>query len=532
MKAALAALLICAAGVGAGSLSPFTASFSLPAQATGAIDVSGAGVAVLMMHNPDTLAGEMHWPAGAVATTWSRTDANYRLDGYPDRTYQGYSLSNQDADTTAWARSGAAVSFAPSEGWVAIALAADRLEVVGPEANTSWHPASGGLACAERAFPPHEYWLPALRTFPCVADALLGTMDGVNAALTLRASGIRWIEFMNVGWTCETSPCPAGGGYDTQPLVQAAVEASLVTIRHLALSGEGGELTLANVTGRVATMSVSYRGEIDGTLRLPRGDVAGVPAELGPGGDATVALTGLTRFGELRLQPDNDHAAVMTGDADWTHIRIDEEAGLPVLGSVAMAATGLAALVGAVKLLLGLLTRRTAQDALASPRRRELMERIDAHPGMSFRDIVRETGWISGTVRHHLSVLERTGVVERRPHKGTHRFFPAGSTKDWQQVVVLRNPEARQLWEWLTAYPGVSQKQIIAATARWGWTRSTAQNRLKQLEEAGIVVFNLQGRYKIYSAGPLGAAREEAVQGTPLEAGRADSQSARPSSTP
>lgn len=134
-----------------------------------------------------------------------------------------------------------------------------------------------------------------------------------------------------------------------------------------------------------------------------------------------------------------------------------------------------------------------------NPRRRLLLQTIRAHPGATFRELVRSTGLAGGTARHHLTVLRRQGHIVERRHRSTLRFFVAGThNDDWEAVVLLRQAGLARLHGWLQEHPGVIQKDALEVAAEWGWSRSTTQHRLQRLVDAGLLEAVPQGRRKMY----------------------------------
>ncbi len=169
------------------------------------------------------------------------------------------------------------------------------------------------------------------------------------------------------------------------------------------------------------------------------------------------------------------------------------------------------------KLAFALLTKLKPQNALSHPKRKALMDYIKARPGATFRELLRATGIHSGTARHHVAVLVRSGLVMQQDHKSTHRFFENhGKFNDnWSEVVLLREPELKQLHAWLAANPNSPQKAILAAAGEWGWGRSTTQHRLARLAEDGLVVIKQQGRLKLHSVTNAQPAKAPVVPARP-----------------
>ncbi len=198
---------------------------------------------------------------------------------------------------------------------------------------------------------------------------------------------------------------------------------------------------------------------------------------------------------------------------NWTAARVNE-APLEALvnvetGAAAAATIGLAIVV---KVLAGLFTRISGEEALKHPKRQQLHQFIQENPGSNFRELLRGTEMAAGTARHHLTILRRAGLTTEERHKGTLRFFD-GVQANWQAVVLLREPELRKLHGWIEANPGAMQRAILDhAVGQWGWSRSTTQHRLGRLVDGGLLDFAHVGRRKVYQI-----PAREAQRGTMLE---------------
>ncbi|HUR25286.1 MAG TPA: winged helix-turn-helix transcriptional regulator [Candidatus Thermoplasmatota archaeon] len=152
-------------------------------------------------------------------------------------------------------------------------------------------------------------------------------------------------------------------------------------------------------------------------------------------------------------------------------------------------------------LLAPLFTRLSKEQALEHPRRKQIFEYIQLHPGANFREVARNTGIAAGTVRHHLNVLERAGQIVEHSHGSTVRLFENHGKFDhnWSDLVLLREPALGKLHDWLKAHPNSPQKAVLEAMEAEQWSRSTTQHRLSRLVEGGIASIRLQGRLKMYS---------------------------------
>jgi DNA-binding transcriptional ArsR family regulator len=148
-------------------------------------------------------------------------------------------------------------------------------------------------------------------------------------------------------------------------------------------------------------------------------------------------------------------------------------------------------------------SRPTTDRVLAVPNRRRVHQAVAADPGAGFLELVRACGLGAGTVRHHLTVLAKHGLVAERRHGARTAFFEARACGDaWRGVVALRDPSLRLLHAAVAAAPGGSQSAFVQAMARHGWTRTTTQHRLARLERHGLLRSGRGLRAKLYWASP------------------------------
>jgi predicted transcriptional regulator len=142
------------------------------------------------------------------------------------------------------------------------------------------------------------------------------------------------------------------------------------------------------------------------------------------------------------------------------------------------------------------------EDALEHPKRQKVYGYILVHPGATFREVVRETGYATGTTRHHLTILKRSNAIMEQKYLQTLRYFENHGryTETWDTIALLREEPLALLHQWVMGNPMNNQKAILAAMAEVGWSRSTAQHRLSRLVDGGLVSMRPQGRMNMYEA--------------------------------
>lgn len=133
---------------------------------------------------------------------------------------------------------------------------------------------------------------------------------------------------------------------------------------------------------------------------------------------------------------------------------------------------------------------------LDSSVRREMLELIRSHPGMTVRELLEEmqVGW--GTLYHHLTVLERSELV-RCVVSGRRRLLylteQGPVPKDTKERSVLAGSTARKLGEVIAANEGLGIEAIVQQS---GVSPRVAYYHIKRLLEAGLVKSDSSTRYR------------------------------------
>ena len=139
--------------------------------------------------------------------------------------------------------------------------------------------------------------------------------------------------------------------------------------------------------------------------------------------------------------------------------------------------------------------RRIQGHASGQANRNALLAAITREPGLTFRGVCRAAGIATGTARHHLSGLRGAGQVVCFTRALEHLYYPAGWTgATAARHALLAEAGFRELLDCLRDKPRC-QREVADALP---WPRSTTQNRLKRLTQAGALRFVPRGRYLIY----------------------------------
>jgi len=113
-----------------------------------------------------------------------------------------------------------------------------------------------------------------------------------------------------------------------------------------------------------------------------------------------------------------------------------------------------------------------------------ILELINKNPGISFSEIMRETGFKNGVLSHHLSKIEESGqvLVQRSPRVA--RVYPCGiKVQEAQLIKNLRNPTMKKIIISLL-HKRLSFKEI---TKKAGKSQGTVSVYLKEMTEQNII---------------------------------------------
>ncbi|HUR63715.1 MAG TPA: winged helix-turn-helix transcriptional regulator [Candidatus Thermoplasmatota archaeon] len=323
-----------------------------------------------------------------------------------------------------------------------------------------------------------------------------------RASFVVRAQGLRVVEWHNATVTCQDDGhCPDGAGTTWKVAKAPTGDGATVTqVSFAILNGNGGNLDGAGEAQRAATGGPALDVGVQGTLRLPLADRTAPCQCIDPAGK-TIILGGNLTLHHLSMASDSRLEADVSGSA--VEARLDELRVNPALvfgAKGAVVAGGVA--VGIAALVAWLLFSRVLhpERALRNPKRRGILEAVVAHPGLEISDLSQSTGYAEGTVRHHLAVLQRVGlVVANRTGRRVHFFENHGRyAHNWRTVAAQRDSKSRQLLEWIHRNPGRSQGEVVEEGEAFGMKRSAVLRRLGRLAAAGLVTIERKGRTRLY----------------------------------
>lgn len=139
-------------------------------------------------------------------------------------------------------------------------------------------------------------------------------------------------------------------------------------------------------------------------------------------------------------------------------------------------------------------TRISQGKALENENRKKLYDLIKSKPGLSVRDISRESGMDWRTVLYHISVLKRHHFISVCYSRNRHNIFENGGRykQDEREIAsAASNENAARLIEFLRKNPGATQKQICETL---GYSAPLASWHTKYLEKMGLLEKRKEGK--------------------------------------
>lgn len=142
------------------------------------------------------------------------------------------------------------------------------------------------------------------------------------------------------------------------------------------------------------------------------------------------------------------------------------------------------------------ITREPTTRLLDQPTRRRILDTIKAKPGIKISNVCKETGAGWGTVKHHLHLLEKSGLVVSSSLGRDRLLFTADTPDDERRAQeALRQGRAESLAAAIAQKPGASQKQLCADVRM---TRKIIRRYVEVLSEAGLIKEQRESRFQRY----------------------------------
>lgn len=141
---------------------------------------------------------------------------------------------------------------------------------------------------------------------------------------------------------------------------------------------------------------------------------------------------------------------------------------------------------------LALFSRLKKPELLEHPTRQAIHDMVTARPGIHFKEMQRTLELAPGTLRHHVRHLVNQEILKERPLGGyTCYFLHDVGRQEVATLGVVKSDGARAVLEQIRAQPGITGKQVAAAT---GLSSGTVAYHVKRLQETGAVNAERDGR--------------------------------------
>jgi len=132
---------------------------------------------------------------------------------------------------------------------------------------------------------------------------------------------------------------------------------------------------------------------------------------------------------------------------------------------------------------------------LGMERRNEILQTIEARPGVTFRELARELGVGIGDLQYHLRKLEREGAVFSRKVGKRRYIFPRGFEKEYQKLVIAISTETRRRILLALMKGPLGQSEIARELEL---SQPTVSYHMRELTKLGIVNAERHGKSIIY----------------------------------
>lgn len=131
-------------------------------------------------------------------------------------------------------------------------------------------------------------------------------------------------------------------------------------------------------------------------------------------------------------------------------------------------------------------------------RNNQILELVNEHPGLNFRDIMRLTGLKNGVISYHVKKLEYKNQLTVKRKTGNTRFFPL-DVNEAESILLemIRRPTPKDIILLLEKNPsGLTLNQIVEYTCK---AQSTISVNLQLLTAKKILSIRFHNRKKIFT---------------------------------
>ncbi|MEA3143991.1 MAG: Helix-turn-helix domain [Thermoplasmata archaeon] len=316
-------------------------------------------------------------------------------------------------------------------------------------------------------------------------------------AVRIHADALTVVEWHHAQIACHNGTCPDGGARieKTAGTPQANITNGIYGFHHLTT-------TQARVEGdghasRVYVGAEQLDVAIQGWLRLPLASSPGACAGCLTPADQTLQATGNLTLTGLHVASERTLVANLGGSP--SSARFDEQIVNPahLFASSDILTTSAAVVVGGLALwgLWAWFFSRveTPNDALEHKLRRTILQAIQDHPGIHGRRLAELLNVPHPTIRHHLKFLHAHHlIVAKQQGRNKALFENHGryASSNLKGIGALQDDHLRRLHGHLleAGERGIPRPLLVEhAKTAWGWHKTPTYDRLKRLQQAGLV---------------------------------------------
>jgi len=129
--------------------------------------------------------------------------------------------------------------------------------------------------------------------------------------------------------------------------------------------------------------------------------------------------------------------------------------------------------------------------------RKKVYDFILSNPGVHLRSIARKTDLSLSVVRHHVTCLERDGLVTSQKDRNLKVFFSNGNMagEDRRLASLMQQKRFRDIMMAILLEPGITHTEI---TERLNIKPSTLSKYIGIMEDSGVIKHTKDGRNKHY----------------------------------
>lgn len=153
---------------------------------------------------------------------------------------------------------------------------------------------------------------------------------------------------------------------------------------------------------------------------------------------------------------------------------------------------------------LWLFSRLRDDELLAHPVRAQLVQLVEARPGIHHGELARVLERSPGAVEHHVRRLVKAGILSRHASGHYTCYFVANAGRQaYASAPLLKSAVARSILDQLGGRPGQSMSDVARAA---GVTPAAAHYHVERLSDAGLLVSDMQGTRRVLRLTPDGEA--------------------------